>query len=94
LRRITFLLVCIASLHVKFAFAQAGYGGPTISGVPSVSAGARPGRPDGISYFAGVMGSYDDGLTPVSVDSSGNLAQSGALWGANIRGQSVSGERN
>jgi hypothetical protein len=84
LRQVTFLIILAALLPVKFAFAQVGYGGPTISGVPSVNAGARPGRPDGISYFAGVTGSWDDGITPVSVDSSGNLVQTGALWGVGV----------
>jgi hypothetical protein len=84
LRQVTFLIILAALLPVKFAFAQVGYGGPTISGVPSVNAGARAGRPDGISYFAGVTGNWDDGITPVSVDSSGNLVQTGALWGASV----------
>jgi hypothetical protein len=84
LRQVTFLIILAGLLPVRFAFGQAGYGGPVISGVPSVNAGARAGRPDGISYFAGVAGSWDDGVTPVSVDSSGNLVQTGALWGANL----------
>jgi hypothetical protein len=67
-----------------FAFAQGNYGGPAISGVPSVNAGGRPGRPDGINYFGGAAATYDSGVTPVAVDSSGNLVQTGALWGTTL----------
>jgi hypothetical protein len=83
LRRATIFLFLVVSSSVDLAFAQ-GYGGPAISGVPAVSAGSRAGRAEGISYFAGVQGSYDTGLTPVSVDSNGSLVQTGALYGANI----------
>jgi len=44
------------------------------------------GLPLGFQFYAGVTGIYDDGLTPVSVDQSGNLLQVNSLYGieANI----------
>jgi hypothetical protein len=84
LHRITFFLFAPVFCSIN-ALAQGSYGGPVISGVPYGSAGARTGRPDGISYFGGVSGSYDNAYTPYSVDSSGNLVQTGALWGVAAR---------
>jgi hypothetical protein len=74
------LLLAAANL----AFAQAGYGGPAISGVPASSAGLKGAQTEGIKYFAAVLASYDNGLVPVSVDSNGNLIRGSGLFGESI----------
>jgi hypothetical protein len=84
LRRYTFLFCCLAITASNVAFAQAGYGGPAISGVPAASAGLKGSQTEGIKYFAAVSASYDSGLAPVSVNSNGDLISSGGLWGESI----------
>ncbi len=68
----------------RIAFAQPGYGGPAISGVPAASAGAKAGHTEGIQYFVGASASYDNGQIPVSVDSSGNLIHGSGLFGESV----------
>lgn len=69
------ILVCSA------AFAQ--YGGPGIlTGMNGV--GNRGGSPSGIRFFAGVNGTVDEGLLPVSVDQHGNLIDENTLYGATL----------
>jgi hypothetical protein len=67
----------IGLLACSVAFAQ--YGGPGIlTGMGNI--GDRGGRPSGIRFFAGVTGSLDEGLLPVSVDQKGQLIEENNLY--------------
>lgn len=75
-------------LIAAFLFASAwllgqsgGYGGPQILSRSMGSTGDRAGGHAGFQYYAGVAGSYETGLVPASVDSSGQIISPGGLYG-------------
>jgi hypothetical protein len=75
-------------LLVSPLWGQAGYSGPQVlsRGGGAGNIGERGGRPPGFSAFVGVMGLYETGLIPASLDSEGNIQELDGLIGvqANI----------
>ncbi len=58
------------------------YSGPSI--LSPTQFGNRGGQAVDLRFFANVTGIYNSGETPVIVNSDGNIAQSGALWGTEV----------
>lgn len=58
-----------------------GYAGPSILSRGGSSAGDRSGATAGFQFYAGVTGSYETGIVPASVDSQGNIVDTGELIG-------------
>ena len=57
-----------------------GFGGPAVMGRGAGSGtGQRGGADAGIGFFAGVQGSYDNGLTGLSLNSNGQLTSGASL---------------
>ena len=65
-------------------FAQ-GFGGPSVMGAPTVTAGGRTGAETGYRFFAEATGIYNNQLVPVATDPNGENIQSGAVFGGDIR---------
>ena len=75
------LLAALVLFNGK-AFAQAGeYEGPEILSRTGGDVGQRSGKAVDLRFYADVVGIYDTGITPVSVDSSGKITQVGGLTG-------------
>lgn len=55
--------------------------GPSILSRGTGNSGDRVGEVNAFKFFAGASGVYDNGLTPLSVDPSGNLISVNHLWG-------------
>lgn len=84
--RLKYVVVC--ALMAAPVWGQAGYSGPQVlsRGGGAGRVGERGGRPPGFSVFAGVLGLYETGIVPASVDSQGRVLELGGLGGiqANI----------
>lgn len=83
-----FLYVIFVLALTSPVWGQAGYSGPQVlsrSGGGG-NVGERGGRPQGFSAFAGVMGIYETGIVPASLNSEGNVVELGSAAGvqANI----------
>jgi hypothetical protein len=76
-------LLALACAFASTAAAQLGnYLGPGILTRGAGDVGTRSGQEVDLRFYAAVTGIYDNGLQPISVDSKGNLVQTGALEGA------------
>lgn len=73
-------LVILLTIPASIAYGQI-YGGPSISGLPGVSAGKTAGARDGYTFFANVSGLVDGGLTPIVTDQKGDLIRYGTGYG-------------
>ncbi len=58
-----------------------GYAGPQILSRGPNDTGQRAGHPDGFSYYAGLAATYETGLVPPSVNSTGKIVNPKALFG-------------
>lgn len=77
-----FRLIALACLLAPVAPAQlSNYLGPGILTRGAGTIGTRAGQPVDLRFYADVTGIVDNGIQPLSLDSNGNLAQVGALYG-------------
>lgn len=77
------VLLAMFALYAASGLAQIGtYGGPSVLSRGVGDTGERSGKPVNLRFYAEVNGIYDTGLTPLSVDSKGNLIQVNGLYGA------------
>ena len=72
---------------------EGGFGGPSVLSRPSGSSTKRGEENLGYQYYAGISGVYDNGLTPVSVDSTGQIIKPGAAEGVELN-YGVNGNKN
>lgn len=75
------LLFCCAAFASTAAAQLSNYLGPGILTNGAGDIGNRAGEQVDLRFYADVNGIYDNGLTPFSVDSKGNLVQVGGLYG-------------
>ena len=80
------LAIClIALMSAAAVYAQGIYGGPAITGIPTVGAGVpNAGSPDGFSYFGMITGDINTGMTPVATDANGNPQSLGYVYGYDV----------
>lgn len=80
--RLKYQLLALACLFPSTAAAQLGdYMGPGILTQGAANIGTRAGEPVALRFFANVSAIYDNGLQPLSVNSTGSLAQVSGLYG-------------
>lgn len=80
--RLKYQLLALVCLFASTAAAQLGdYMGPGILTQGAANIGTRAGQPVAMRFYADVSGVYDNGLQPLSLNSTGNLAQVSGLYG-------------
>jgi len=77
------MLVLVGAVVAPPAFSQGigGFEGPSVLSRGAGTIGNRSGRALGIRFFASLTGTVDDGIVPITVDSSGKIPTLGALVG-------------